>query len=141
MSAPQVWLRSAIEEATGCNAYPLGVPEGAVPPYVVYSRTGTLREFVLTDALGDPAGGSSIQPLASVTVEIYRDDYVQVWETSDQVVAAIHGFAGEAEGVVITSCLVADQRDGDPVFLDGRDLPTYVVELTVEIRYEILPGE
>ena len=135
MSAPQVWLRSAIEDATGYDAYPLGVPEGAAPPYVVYSRTGTGRELVLADALGDPAGGSSVPPVASITVEVYRDDYVQVWETSTAIVGAIHGFAGEVDGVEITSCLVTDEKDGDPVFLEGRDTPTYVVELAVEIRF------
>jgi hypothetical protein len=79
---------------------------------------------------------TSVQPLASITVEVYRDDYVQVWETSAAIVSEIHGFAGEHEGTVITSCVVSDERDGDPAFMDGRDLPTYVVELTVEIRYE-----
>ena len=132
MSAPQVWLREAIEAAAGCNAYPLGTPEGVPPPYVVYMRTGTAREFLLADTLDNPAGGSSLPPVAQITVEVYRDDYVQVWDTSAAIVESIHGYAG---GDVV-SCVVTDEKDGDPVFLDGRDTPTYVVEMTVEIRFE-----
>lgn len=131
MPAPQVWLRETIETAAGCEAHPLGVPEGLAPPYVVYMRSGTSRERTLDDTLGDPAGGSSVPPTATITVEIYRDDYVQVWDTSAAIVAAIHGYADEA----IASCLVIDEKDAEPVFLDGRDTPTYVVELTVEIEY------
>ena len=131
MPSPQVWLREAIEAAAECEVHPLGVPEGLAPPYVVYNRTGTSREQILDDTLDAPAGGSSVPPVASITVEIYRDDYVQVWNTSAAIVAAIHGYAGDE----IESCLVTDEKDGEPVFLDGRDTPTYSVELTVEIRW------
>lgn len=132
MPVPQVWLREAIEDAAGCNAYPLGAPEGAVPPYVVYARTGTSRELLLADTLDNPAGGSSVPPVGSITIEVYRDDYVQVWETSAAIVGAIHGFSdGE-----IVSCLVTDEADGTPEFMEGRDLPTYVVQITAEIRWE-----
>lgn len=132
MPVPQVWLREAIEAAAGCEAHPLGVPEGLNPPYVVYTRAGTTREQLLNDTLDDPAGGSSVPPVANLNVEVYRDDYVQVWETSAAIVAAIHGYAG---GDVL-SCVVADEADAEPVFLDGRDTPTYVVQLTVEIKFQ-----
>lgn len=131
MSIPQVWLREAIEDATGYEVHPLGVPEGLNPPYVIYTRTATSRELVLDDTLDSPAGGSAMPPVATITVEIYRDDYVEVWETSAAIVGAIHGYSGGD----IVSCLVTDEADAPPVFMDGRDTPTYAVELSVEIRY------
>jgi hypothetical protein len=135
MAAPQIWLRSAIEAAAGCEAHPLMTPEGLAPPYVVYTRTGTAREQLVADTLDDPAPGTMLPPVASIGVDIYVDDYVAVWETADAVVGAIHGFAGVYDDTTIESCLVLDQADGDPVMLDGRDTPTYVVTLTVEIRW------
>lgn len=132
MSAPQVWLRSAIEAAAGCEAYPLGVPEGLTPPYVVYTRTGTTRESIVADSLGDPAAGSVMSPVATVTIEVYRDDYVQVWASADAIVDAVHGYSGGD----IEACIITEQRDSEPVYLEGRDTPTYVVEMTCDIRYQ-----
>lgn len=136
MSTPQVWLRSAIEDAASCDAYPIQAPEGLAPPYVIYSRTGTAREQILSDTLDNPAGGTETPPTASIQLEVYVDDYVQAWDKADAIVGAIHGFAGELEEAgQIESCLVTDQKDSDPVYLDGRDQPTYVIEMTVEIRW------
>ena len=131
MPVPQVWLRQAIESAAGCQAHPIGVPEGLAPPYVVYQRTTTARELTVDDPMGDPAGGSQLPAVAGITVEVFRDDYVAAWEMSQAIVEAIHGYADDE----IWSCVVIDEKDADPVFLDGRDITTYCVELTVEIRY------
>lgn len=127
---PQVWLREAIERAAGCPAHPLDAT-GEAPPYAVYVRTATSREQTLDDLLADPAGGSSIPPQAGVTVEVYADDYVQAWGISSAIVKAIHGYAGGG----IESCLVVDEKDADPTFLEGRETPTFVVELTLEVRF------
>lgn len=135
MATPQIWLRSAIEAAAGCEAHPLIIPEGLAPPYVIYNRTGTERPLLLADTLDDPAGGSETPPTASLTVSVFADDYVDVWEMADAIAQAIHCYAGGSDDVEIESCLVASQADVDPVFFDGRDTPTYVVEMTVEIRW------
>jgi hypothetical protein len=135
MSAPQVWLRSAIEAAAECDAYPIQAPEGVAPPYVIYERTATVREQILADTLDSPAAGTLTPPTASITVLVFVDDYVAVWERSASIVAAIHGYAGEHEGTEIESCLVTEEKDAEPVYMDGRDTPTYVVEQTVEIRW------
>lgn len=135
MSAPQVWLRSAIEAAAECDAYPVQAPEGVAPPYVIYERTSTGREQILADTLDGPAVGTLTPPTAAITVLVFVDDYVAVWERSAAIVQAIHGYAGEHEGTAIESCLVTEEKDAEPVYMDGRDTPTYVVELTVEIRW------
>lgn len=135
MPAPQIWLRSAIEAAAGCDAYPVQAPEGAQPPYVIYERTGTAREQLVADTLDSPAAGTLTPPTTTITVLVYRDDYVEVWDLSGAIVEAIHGFAGEYEGTEIESCLVVDEKDAPPEYMDGRDTPTYVVELTVEVRW------
>jgi hypothetical protein len=135
MSAPQVWLRSAIEAAAECDAYPVQAPADAAPPYVIYERTSTAREQILADTLDSPGAGTATPPTAGMTVLVYVDDYVQVWERADAIAAAIHGFAGEHEGTVIESALVVDAKDTSPEYIDGRDTPTYVVEMTVEVRW------
>lgn len=135
MPSPQIWLRSAIEAAAEVQAYPIETPEGLAPPYVIFERTATAREALLSDTLDNPAGGSELPPVATMTVLVFADDYVQVWDLSDTISAALHGFAGEHEGTVIEAALVTDEKDQSPVYLDGRDTPTYVVEQTVEIRW------
>lgn len=135
MASPQIWLRSAIEAAADCQAHPLMVPEGLAPPYVIYNRTGTTREPLVSDTLDDPALGTVMPPVASITIEVYDDDYVSVWERAADITAAIHGFAGNYEGTTIESCLVTAEQDSDPVMFDGRDVPTFVVEMAVEIRW------
>jgi hypothetical protein len=135
MPSPQIWLRSAIEAAAEVQAYPIDTPEGLAPPYVVFERTGTARESLLSDTLDNPAGGSETPPTATMNVMIFADDYVEVWGLSESIAAALHGFAGEHEGTTIEASLVTDEKDQTPVYLDGRDTPTYVVEQTVEIRW------
>lgn len=135
MPSPQVWLRSAIEAAAEVQAHPIETPEGLAPPYVIYERTGTSREALISDTLDNPAGGSELPPVATMSVMVFADDYVQVWDLSATIVAAIHGFAGTHEGTTIEAALVIDEKDSTPVYLDGRDTPTYVVEQTIEIRW------
>ena len=135
MAAPQIWLRSAIEAAAGCEAHPLITPEGLTPPYVIYERTGTSRDPLLSDTLDSPAGGTETPPTAGVTILVFADDYVDVWARADAILAAIHGYAGTHEETLIESCLVTGQADSEPVFFDGRDTPTYVVEMTADIRW------
>ena len=136
MPSPQIWLRSAIEAAAAVQAYPIETPEGLAPPYVIFERTATARESLLSDALASPAGGSELPPTANVTVLVFADDYVEVWNLSASIVAALHGFSGVHQGTLIESSIVTDEKDQSPVYLDGRDTPTYVVEQTVEIRWK-----
>lgn len=132
MAIPQIWLRERIESATDCDAFPVAAPEGQEPPYAIYTRASTEREVLLSEAAASPATGSSVPPVAEIGVEVYADDYVDVWTRSTQIVDEIHGFSGS--GIILS--VVTDERDGTPEFLDGRDRPTYVVEITVRITYE-----
>jgi len=121
-------MRSAIEMATSCSAYPQVVPESAAVPFVVYARVGTTRE-----SLGVP--GVTFPPTGNFTVEIYADTYSQVKTLADQVRVALNNFNGTANGATITSVLLNDERDGDPIFFNGQDKPTYMVEHSYQIRW------
>jgi len=128
MASPEAWMRSAIEMATSCSAYPQVVPESAAVPFVVYARVGTTRE-----SLGVP--GVTFPPTGNFTVEIYADTYSQVKTLADQVRVALNNFNGTANGATITSVLLNDERDGDPIFFNGQDKPTYMVEHSYQIRW------
>lgn len=128
MAYPEAWLKATMETGAACPAFPLVVPEGTVPPFVVYARTATERERTLTDYVGDPQG--------TFNVEVYADGYVQAKQIADSVRAACHGFQGTAEGVEIVEALLANESDGDPVFMDGRDTPTYAIVQEYFIRWK-----
>ena len=53
--SPHVWLREAIETATGSTAWPVGMTGTTGPPFVVYAREATSREQVL-DAIANYPG-------------------------------------------------------------------------------------
>lgn len=129
---PHVWLKEAIESVLdGRPAYPLGTPEGVDPPYVVFERTSTTREAVLSDALANPGGGSSLPVEAKFTVDVYADGYVDVWNIAEAVVAALHG-RGEED---VFQCWVEETSDGEPTWLEGHALPTYAVQIHVSVSY------
>ena len=102
---------------------------------MIYERTATVRQPVLNDTLDSPPPEPSVSQSATITVLVYVDDYVAVWERSAAISAAIHGYAGEADGTLIESAIVVDERDSEPVYMDGRDTPTYAVELIVDVRF------
>lgn len=126
MSYPEGWLKSAIEEAE-VDAYPLVVPEGTLPPFVVYSRTSTAREESLDGSAGSPVG--------TFLIEIYADGYVQAKDLADAVRAEINNFSGSASGATIQWTALTEEADGDPVLLDGREKPTYLIQQTLQITW------
>jgi hypothetical protein len=127
MASPEAWLRGAIEDAAECNAYPVQIPEGAAPPFVRYAREGTERVRGL-DGSGSPVG--------EFLIEIYADSYLQTKTLADAVRAALVNFNGEAEGCTIDDVRLSDEKDGDPIYMDGRDVPTYMVEQTYSIFWQ-----
>lgn len=136
MGAPHVWLKSAIEAAAaGVTAWPVEAGEVA-PPYVIYAREGTTREQLLADEFEALPSADVLAPVARFAVVIYADSYVQAWEISGAIAASIHKFSGSGSGQTIDHCLVLDERDGEAIYLDGREQPTYTVEQSVEIRFE-----
>lgn len=135
MSAPHVWLRNAIEAATTVTAWPVGMTGTESPPFVIYARETTSREQVLADTFDATPETDAVPPVARFLVGVYADDYVQAWTVAGQITAAIHKFAGTVDGTTIDHCLVLDERDGQPDYLDGREVPTYTVEMSVEIRW------
>lgn len=136
MSAPHVWLREQIEAATGINAYPVEMTGSELPPYVVYVRDTTAREFVLPDTMEAIPEPGLLPPVATFTLTIYADSYVQAWEIAGQIVDAVHKVSADESGLTIHECVVADEKDGMAGYLEGREQPTYTVEQTIQIRWE-----
>lgn len=135
MAVPQKWFFAALEAAAGCSAYPLGVPEGVATPFVIYGRSATTRELILADTLTAEPLTDALPPAGTFQVQVYADGYLAAWAIADAIRAALHKFAGTVDDVTIDSCLLSEEADGDPVFFDGRDLPTYVVEQTYAVRW------
>ena len=130
MPYPEQWLKSAIETASGCLAWPMEAPEGAALPYVIYGRTSTQRETIM-------AGNTPIDviPSATFSVLLYASTYSGVKALADSVRSALHNFNGTASGVTIVECLITEELDGSPDYLDGQDKPTYTVDHTYQIRW------
>lgn len=135
MAVPQTWFYAAVEAASGCSAYPLGVPEGVATPFVVYGRSATTREMVLEDTLQAEPLMDILPPVGTFQVQIYADGYLAAWAIADAIRAALHKFAGTVGDVTVDSCLLIEEADGDPVMFDGRDSPTYVVDQTYQVRW------
>jgi len=127
MAGPEAWLRGAIEESSECYAYPVQVPEGAAPPYVRYSREGTQR---VRNLQGDNAA------VGQFLVEVHADSYLDAKAAADLVRAGLNNFSGESDGCTIDDVRLDDEKDGQPTYLEGRDVPTYVVEQTYSIFWQ-----
>jgi hypothetical protein len=139
---PHVWLKAAVESAyEGLTAWPVentaGVGEaGYDPPYAIYRREATERTKTVDDDIDDEPTPSQIPPRAMFTIEVFADTYASVWQIANAVIAAIDGFRGEAEGETIEMAWVEDATDGDVVILDGREQPTYAVEIPVAVTFK-----
>jgi|APCry1669189034_1035192.scaffolds.fasta_scaffold38516_4 hypothetical protein len=127
---PEAWLSTTIEAAAGCNAYPVMGREGVPVPYVVFMREGTTDDLTLDQAYGD-VGVTT----ATFSVDIYADSYLQAKDLAAAVRAAIRNFSGSASGITIIRATAEDDRDGSPVLLDGRDIPTYTIEQSYQISW------
>ena len=128
MASPEAWIKAAIETAAGATAWPLVPPESLAPPFVIYQRDSTDRPLQTSGLTGFADGVFSL--------EIYADGYAAVKTVADAVRVALHNFGGIANGAKIDLAHLTDERDGSPVFLDGRDVPTYLVEQTYSIRWQ-----
>lgn len=128
---PEQWLKAAIETAGSCLTYPMEAPEGAALPYVIYGRTSTQRETIMAGATA-----VNVNPSAQFSVLLYASTYSAVKTLADLVRVALHNFNGTANGVTIRECLIVEELDGSPDYLEGQDKPTYTVEHTYQIRWE-----
>jgi hypothetical protein len=131
MPYPETWLKATVEAATGCPAYPLTAPEQTPLPYVIYGRQSTNREATLAPGLQ-----AAVNPSGTFAVEVYASTYSAAKDAADAIRAALHNFIGTASGVTILHSLLTDERDGDVIFFDGQDRPTFVVEQTLDIRWQ-----
>lgn len=139
---PHVWLRAAIESAhEGLTAWPVAntSKKGSAtyePPYAVYNRTGTEIERHLGEELGDEPPASQCPPKAEFTIEVYADSYAEAWVIANAISSKLDRFAGEYGDEVIVASFVNDRSDSDVVLLDGREQPTYVLEIQVEVFFQ-----
>lgn len=125
------WLRDTIEAAAGCSAYPMSVPEAVAPPFVMYGQAGQEDLETL-----DEGFGAATLVTGTFSVMVFADGYLQAKQAARLIRAAIRNFAGSAGDLKIHASQITGQQDGDPVYLDGRDVPTYVVEQTYAITWE-----
>lgn len=135
MSTPHVWLKEAIESAATVTAWPVGMTGAGGPPFVIYAREATNRQQLLSDTFDSTPEADAVPPVARFLAAIYADDYVQAWALAGLITSAIHKFSGTVDGTKIEHCLVLDERDGQADYLDGRETPTYTVELSIEVRW------
>ncbi len=129
MLAPEAWLWKAIETATGVPTHPAYVPRGAVPPYVVFARGGTLRERHVR--------GNAGVPIASITAMAVAPNYLDAKQLANRVRLAVDGktVATEDGSPWIMSVALTDEADADPELYAGDDHPTYAVNLTFDVRF------
>lgn len=127
MAFPEAWLHSAIEAAAGVKAWPADVPEGELPPFVVFTRTATARENPM-----DAPGGS---PVASFAVLVFSPTYLGGKALADRIRLACDNFTGDANGVTIQEATLTDERDGDVVEFGGEGKPFYSVEMSFDVRF------
>jgi hypothetical protein len=124
----QSWLRATLEEAAGCNAWPLIGPAGD-PPYVMFAQAGQADEDTL-------AADDETVTTGTFTIEVYGANYADTHETARDIRRALRNFAGSSGDLIIIRVLVTDSKDSDPVFEDGQNKPiAYVVEITVAVSW------
>lgn len=125
---PELWLWEAIQTATDVDAFPMGVPEGVEPPFVTFGRTGTGRERSVQGATDSVTG--------AFEVTIYADTYREAKVLARLVADALHDFSGTVDDLTIDDVALEDEADGSPLYLEGRDRPTYSVDQTYQIRWQ-----
>jgi hypothetical protein len=137
MSFPEKWLHPAIEAAAdSVTAWPVAMTGDLNPPYIVYAREQTTRELVLADTLDDEPIADEMPAVATFVIQILADSYLQAKEIAAAISAALHRFTGPADDLTIHWCLQDDERDTDAIFLEGREVPTYVIEQTYRVSWQ-----
>lgn len=134
---PEKWLHPAIEAAvdSAVKAWPVAMTGDSDPPYVIYAREQTTRELVLADDLSGTPEPGAMPPVSVFRLEILADSYLQCKEIAASITEALHRFTGSGGGVTIDWCLQEDERDSEAVFLEGREVPTYIIEQSYRVSW------
>lgn len=124
----QGWLRARLEDATGCDAWPLIGPVSA-PPYVMFMQAGQTDEDTLdTD--------SETLTTGSFTIEVYGAGYAEAHQMARDIRRNVRNFTGSSGDLTIARVLVTDSTDLDPVLEDGQNKPiAYAVQITLSISW------
>lgn len=124
----QGWLRARLEEAAGCDAWPLIGPVSD-PPYVMFAQAGQTDEDTLDD-------DSETLTTGSFTVEVYGATYAASHQMARDIRRNVRNFAGSSGDLTIARVLVTDSTDLDPVLEDGQNKPiAYAVQITLSISW------
>jgi hypothetical protein len=127
MAAPEKWLRERLTSATTAGVYPVLAPQNSPFPLVVYRRTATKRERGLTGNFG--------VPVATFSVSIVSETYIQVKDIADSIRLACDNFTGVSQGVkIVTTALVSEQDNMERPF-EGQAKPLYRVDQVYEVRF------
>ena len=132
---PHLWLKAAIEAASGVNAYPIDNTGSDYPPYVTYIRESTTSENILDDDLEEEPEPDEFPATAIFTVTIWAEKNIDAWALARLVYLSMNKFRDLEGGQTIHRVFVTDKRDGEIVYFEGREQPYYSVELSVEIQF------
>lgn len=125
--SPEAWVKATAEAAAAITVWPMAAPEGTQPPYAIYGLDSVERPEQTSGLTGFADG--------QFVLMVYADSYSEVVAKTNAIRAALHNFSGTGSGATIDRTYVAGPVDRDYVTLDGRDRPTFVRELTVDIRW------
>jgi len=70
------------------------------------------------------------------SVEIYSDGYSDGKVLADLARVALNEFAGESDGLTVQNVSLSEEGDSSPVYLDGHEIPTYVITQTYTVVWE-----
>jgi len=128
VSFPEKLINSRISSATAARVWPVMAGQNAPFPLVVYRRTGTRRDRSLT-------GGYCV-PVATVSVAIVSETYVEVKEIAEAIRLSLDNFTGDGAGVKIIKAALVQESDNMEPPLEGRDKPLYRVDQVYEVRFQ-----
>jgi hypothetical protein len=132
--SPEQVLRTALlGNATvtgfvGNRIFPVLGPANAALPFVLYRRTGIVRE----QTLGGPMG----VPRVTVDFSVYATTYEQARQVASAIRVVLDGYAGTAHNTVVRHTALENELD-DFVTLAGADLPpVYQVTLSFDCSWQ-----
>lgn len=128
MSFPEKWIRERLQSATTAGVYPVLASQNAPFPLVVYRRTGTKRDRLMS--------GMNVAPMATFLVAIVAETYSQVKEIAVSVRVACDNFTGISQGVTIVSTALVSEQDNMELPFEGQSKPLYRVDQVYEVRFQ-----
>jgi hypothetical protein len=128
MSFPEKWVRERLQTATTAGVYPVMAGQNAPFPLVVYRRTGTKRDRLMS--------GVPMSPMATFSVSIVAETYSQAKDIAVAVRLACDNFTGISQEVTIVSTALVSEQDNMERPFEGQSKPLYRVDQVYEVRFQ-----